>query len=381
MYRISDQQIDYILNDISARGVEMESLQQNLLDHICCVIENNLEENGDFENFYQKTVKTFYKDALWEIEEETLQLLTYKNYYTMKKIMIYSGTFSVFGFIAGSIFKMMHWPGASAILLLAMITISLVFLPLLFVLKSREVSTVKDKMMIAVGTIFGILFSLSSLFKIMHWPGANVMWFMALGLLLFVFIPLYFFSGIRNPDTKVNTIITTIILIAAGGMLFALTNVRSSSHVNRSKLKHYLQFEELVSHMKTMPRDTTKQHAELYRVSEGILSNCAKLKELVLKDEIGQASIPKDFEEKHILIQESHLGESFDAKGEGEKLLFSLKTQIDDYNKLASKHEMIYSIENIIDDADNLTLVKHSNYQLLNTLCQIQLFVLENERL
>lgn len=380
MYRISDQQIDYILNDISARGVEMESLQQNLLDHICCVIENNLEENGDFESFYQKTVKTFYKDALWEIEEETLQLLTYKNYYTMKKIMIYSGTFSVFGFIAGSIFKMMHWPGASAILLLAMITISFVFLPLLFVLKSREVSTVKDKMMIAVGTIFGILFSLSSLFKIMHWPGANIMWFIALGLLLFVFIPLYFFSGIRNPDAKVNTIITTIILIAAGGMLFALTNVKSSSHVNRSKLKQYLQFEELVSHMKTMPRDTAKQHTELYSVSEGILSNCAKLKELVLKDEIGQGSIPKDFEEKHILIQESHLGESFDANGEGEKLLFSLKTQIDDYNKLASKHGMIHPIENIMNNSDDLTLVKHSNYQMLNTLCQIQLFVLENEK-
>jgi len=61
MYRISDQQIDYILNDIGARGVEMESLQQNLLDHVCCIIENNLEENGDFESFYKKPYKHFIK--------------------------------------------------------------------------------------------------------------------------------------------------------------------------------------------------------------------------------------------------------------------------------------------------------------------------------
>src|ERR1700755_3378054 len=94
MYHLSDQQIDHILSDISARGVEMESLQQNLLDHVCCIIEQNLEENGDFESFYQKTIKTFYKDALWEIEEETISLLIFKNYYTMKKIMINCGIFS-----------------------------------------------------------------------------------------------------------------------------------------------------------------------------------------------------------------------------------------------------------------------------------------------
>jgi len=85
MYCLSDKQIDYILNDIGARGVGMESLQHNLLDHVCCIIEQNLEENGDFERFYESTIRTFYKDALWEIEEETLTLLTFKNYYTMKK--------------------------------------------------------------------------------------------------------------------------------------------------------------------------------------------------------------------------------------------------------------------------------------------------------
>ena len=79
MYRISDQQIDYILNDFRARGVEMESLQENLLDHICCIIEQELEANGDFERFYSTTIKTFYKNELKEIEEETISLLNNKN--------------------------------------------------------------------------------------------------------------------------------------------------------------------------------------------------------------------------------------------------------------------------------------------------------------
>src|ERR1700740_3220546 len=99
MSRLSDEQIDFILNDIGARGVEMESLQQNLLDHICCIIEQDLEPDGDFEAFYASTIKTFYKYELWEIEEETIHVLTFKNYYTMKKAMIVSGTFSVVTFI------------------------------------------------------------------------------------------------------------------------------------------------------------------------------------------------------------------------------------------------------------------------------------------
>ena len=44
MYALSDQQIDFILNDIKIRGVETEDLQLNLLDHICCIIECELEQ-------------------------------------------------------------------------------------------------------------------------------------------------------------------------------------------------------------------------------------------------------------------------------------------------------------------------------------------------
>jgi hypothetical protein len=43
MYCINDKQIDYILSDIRARGVEMEDLQYNLLDHICCLISQILQ--------------------------------------------------------------------------------------------------------------------------------------------------------------------------------------------------------------------------------------------------------------------------------------------------------------------------------------------------
>ena len=96
----------------------MEDLQLNLLDHICCIIEQNLKDGDDFESFYQKTIKQFYKKQLWEIEEETITLLIFKNYYAMKKSMIVSGVISVAALVCGPLFKTMHWPGANALLLL-----------------------------------------------------------------------------------------------------------------------------------------------------------------------------------------------------------------------------------------------------------------------
>src|SRR6478736_5542246 len=111
MYCLSEKQIDFILADIRARGVALESLQQDLLDHVCCIIEQNLEANGNFEDFYFATIQTFYKQELKEIEEETLFLLTHKNYYAMKKIMLASGAFSAIVLSFGILFKFMHWPG------------------------------------------------------------------------------------------------------------------------------------------------------------------------------------------------------------------------------------------------------------------------------
>jgi hypothetical protein len=228
MYTLKDTQIDFILNDIRARGVEMEDLQYNLLDHICCIIEQNLEANGDFEGFYQRTVRQFYKHELWEIEEETISLQIFKHYYAMKKIMIGSGIASAVLMTVGIFFKFMHWPGASLFLVAGIGLSSFLFLPLLFTLKAKEKKEAKDKIIIGIGTLSGILMSLGILFKVMHWPGANMMGLVAVLMMLIVFLPVYFFNGIRNPDTKVNTIVSSVLIIMGCGLFFTLVNTRPS---------------------------------------------------------------------------------------------------------------------------------------------------------
>jgi len=78
MYCLCDEQIDFILNDLREHGIHTESLQMNLLDHICILIEQGLEEGGDFREFYTATIPSFYKQELRELEEETHFLLRSK---------------------------------------------------------------------------------------------------------------------------------------------------------------------------------------------------------------------------------------------------------------------------------------------------------------
>ncbi len=379
MYCLSDKQIDYIINDISARGVEMESLQQDLLDHVCCIIEQGLEENGDFERFYKKTIKTFYKDELWEIEEETLLLLTFKNYYVMKKTMIISGTIAALSFIFGSVFKTMYWPGANVLILFAMLCSSLVFLPLFFLFKTKQTTEKKNKVILMVGTLNGILFCISSLFRIMHWPGSQALWLLTLALLVLVFIPLFFFNGIKNPETKTNTIATTLILIMVGGFFYSLTSLRSSKHVYTSKMYNYLAIEELISRMHTDQKDSLPKNKELAKLTSEIDATCNKIKTMIIEDAIGEKAMPEDFEAKNIYLQEGGIGVEFTPCQPGYDLVVDLKYQIAKYNSHISDTKMRVPVQNTLLRMLDKDLVAYSNYNLLSVITQIQLFVLQNK--
>lgn len=385
MYQLSDQQIDFILNDISARGVEMESLQQNLLDHVCCIIEQNLEANGDFESFYQKTIKTFYKDALWEIEEETLLLLTYKNYYIMKKVMIYSGTFSAAAMILGIIFKFMHWPGAGALILLGIVSSSLIFLPLLFILKSKEKQTIKDKLIIGLGTLSGILMSLSILFRVMHWPFGFNLSMVSIIILGLVFLPFYFFTGIRDPEKKINTITFSILIIMICGLWLTLVASPKAVRVkNIRNTSEFLTYQSIFNNEKKLSENifkTDSVKSELVQLSNKVISDCESIKSQIIEFETGTKSIAQNFEEKDQFITGTSFQSSLNGLNEAE--ITKLINDIKQYNSIINTTNgasMISTKNNIIEFFPNQVYSSFSTLDVLNQLTQIQMIVLQNGR-
>jgi len=357
---ITGAEIDYIHADIKKRGVEIEDLQLNLLDHICCLLEEEMEPEDDFEKAYEDIIRRFYQKELKEIEYETNQLLTFKNFYGMKKSMIFSGIFSAAFFTLGSIFKIMHWPGAGIMLVSAMMVFSLVFLPLVLLLKNREAGTARQKLLLSLVTIVGILYVLSAMFLLQHWPGARIMWFVTLILSAFVVMPLYFFSGIRRAETKLNTIVTTVILFGILGIQFTMTALRPSPNVE-AKVFTYLQSEQWLAQASKDTNATANDEIKLL---------CARMKSLILED-MGMKAIPEDFDPR--AIRETGPESSVFSDGEGLVLLQQLKGKIEQYNAAPSTRPIPteYTILNDRLARQNFC----SNLFALNNLTQIQLYV------
>lgn len=377
MYCISDAQIDFILDDISARGIGMVSLQQDLLDHICCIIEQNLEEGDDFERFYQQTVSTFYQSELKEIETETIHLLIHKNYYIMKKILLISGGVSSAVLFLGLLFKFMHWPGAAVMLVFGVTILSLVFLPLMFTLKIKEEKHIKDKVIIGIGTFSAILISLGILFKVMHWPGANAMVSSAFLILVLLFLPIYFFAGIRNPETKVNTVVSSVLIFAGCGLLLTLMRSPAGNRKEYAiETNHFLRNEQIV---KTEARQIgmlsqAPIDPELAKEGEQIAQLCGELKAFLLKSETGFESIDNDFDSKDAYISDTYVHDYLGHSKDAMQKLGNLKNLIIAYNQRAGSK--VQSIPQKAPFLETDGRVKTA----LNDLIQIQMVVLQNQR-
>ncbi|MFA6057418.1 MAG: hypothetical protein WC756_04410 [Taibaiella sp.] len=374
MYCITEQQIEYILNDIRRNGIEMEDLQLNLLDHICCMAEYNLKEWDDFEHFYKTTIKQFYKKELKEIEEETIQLLTFKNYFMLKKIMIASGAFSVILFLVGSLFKIMHWPGAGMLLVLAIVLISFLFLPLVFILKAKEVNTGLEKLTVALGTLLAILFCMDILFTVQHWPGANVLWFSTIALSIFIFIPLYFFTGIRKPETRTNTILTSIMLVGFTGLLFTAMNLRPSSHQYENQVNNYLQNEEILRTLERSPRFTVADNtaeAVMFKIS-------AAMKRVILEHSTGKSILPANSDADKLNFRQDklvYMDGDFRPGGVGIKLFQELQRAATDYNNARKNDgEALPAALSILRDAPD-QIRNYDNIYMLNSLTQLQIYL------
>lgn len=378
MYQLTEQQIDFIMNDIRARGVMMESLQHDLMDHVCCIIENQLEATGDFERFYESVITTFYRKELREIEDETISLLTHKNFYVMKKFMIVSGIISAAFLTMGIIFKFLHMPGAATGIFLGIVLFSFLFLPLMFTLKIKEKQQVKDKILLGLGTLVASLISMAILFKLMHWPFANMMGIISLGLLLLIYLPVNLVTGLRNPDTKINTIVTSILLVAGCGLFMALARTpQSSVRTYIKNTDYFVRNEQLFKNELEVFAKASAHPQKLSQQAVSIIRLCDEIKSFILKEETGYAELNSDFESKKAWIGETLAEVYFYENASLTSSLRLLKENLEAYNNEISKSGSVnrkIPIGALQFDNNSQKVI-----DVLNNLVQVEMFVLQAE--
>lgn len=334
MQSLSDQQIDFIINDIRARGVMMESLRDDLVDHVCCILENSSDESGDFRQRYERVIKTFYREDLSEIEAETKMLLNNKNYYAMKKVMIATGVVSAALLAIGIALKFLHLPGAAFAIVVGAALFSLLFLPLSVLLKLKEGKSSRDKALIITGSVAAAAMSVGILFKIMWWPYANMLGMISIGILCLIYLPINLFTGLRNAETKVNSVVSSVVLVVSCALFLSLVRSPYNSRMQDIRTTDsYLRSEQT---LKTEQLLMEKQKLPLSPNSVQLLKDLESMRVFLLRKETGAENIPSDFTNSNIFIRESHLAVYIGEKGEGRELLDRIQRSFENYNGMNS---------------------------------------------
>lgn len=192
---LTDQQEEYVWQYIVSNGVVEPTLQADLHDHCCCLIEHLVIDGFSFTDAFAQVSAELTATRLGNLQSDQSLLLS--NPSQQMKKLFYAGLFLTAFFInTGSLFKWMHWPGSGAIMFAGFAILLFLLLPIIatMTLKGfRQNSTIVNVRILA-GLAGGSLTAIGWLFKFMSWIPANVFFMSGMVVLNVVFLPLFIYQ-------------------------------------------------------------------------------------------------------------------------------------------------------------------------------------------
>jgi hypothetical protein len=143
----------------------------------------------------------------------------------MRKALLISGIILTCIISLGVVFRLLHFPGSSQMLVLGIGAVMVYFLPALSIYQLKNARTTGLKATIIFGAVVGILFLFPGLlFSIQRWPGGTLLFFAGIaGAIIFTF--LYFITRSKagdpvTPREPFTLIVLVLVVVLFGGRLF-----------------------------------------------------------------------------------------------------------------------------------------------------------------
>jgi hypothetical protein len=202
--RLSEDQVNVIRSRLAC-DIQLQSLQEDLLDHLCCVLEHDDHVAHDkvtlhFEKRLSEAINELAPHGLQGLENETLFLINHRKLIQMKRLMYLIGLGSSISLGMGLCFKLLGWLGGNELLIYGFLSFTLLFLPMLtidrFRLKIQK--SLSDKLRFALGSVSALIGGVAVLFKILHLQGADYLLLIAAVVFSFGFLPFLFFTNYRK---------------------------------------------------------------------------------------------------------------------------------------------------------------------------------------
>jgi hypothetical protein len=196
--------IEQISRDIERQNICFSHLAEELLDHLCCDVEEEMVKGLSFPEAYRNVRHKIGKGRLREIQEETLMAVDTK-YRNMKNTMKISGVAGTVMMSFAALFRIMHLPGAGILMTLGALVLLSLFLPSSIIVLWKESQSGRRLFMFISGFVMAAGYIMGILFKVQHWPLAGFMISIAVvsGVLFFLPSLLVFrLSNTDNPEKK-----------------------------------------------------------------------------------------------------------------------------------------------------------------------------------
>lgn len=201
--QLSEFQSDKISNYLDNEGVELESLKNDLHDHLCCVVEDKMVQGMSFESAFAQAIRQVTPQGALNIQQQTIFLINLSKISRMKKLMYSIGLLSSISVALGWLMTLLHLPGGNKLFSYGFVALVLVFVPMLaydrYKLNTNRILTEKLKLIFGFSSAF--LAGLGVVFKLLHLMGAGII--LAIGVLLFAFAFLPFlFLGLYKSSLE-----------------------------------------------------------------------------------------------------------------------------------------------------------------------------------
>jgi hypothetical protein len=255
----------------------------------------------------------------------------------------------------------------------------------MIVLKFKDEANTTDKWVFSFGFLLSMAIGMGVIFKLMHWPYANALMLYGSSLFVFAYVPLYYFTRIRRPESKFNTTINTVLMMACSGMLFSLYNLHGKTDAKDSLIASHQYMEY---NIKQLSAANTQLHklveephnsaqfittsTQLFEVIENTKANLVAQSEGIafeqaLVFDITSLKYPNDFK-----VVNTHF-----VQETGAYSLNALMQSVEQYNKQVLAHfpnsdEKKIAIEKLQLEDTTLAVV-------LQQLTQIQLHIVSSE--
>ena len=197
MNRLTPSQIE-ALTELLAPHALSPDLYDDLLDHYCCAVEAEMAGGKDFAEATACATRQICPNGPQEIQSEYLH--SHLKINPMKKFMYIISFIAAVGFTTGVLFKTLHLPGASVLIVPGTVLFVFTLLPLIFynTYKSEKNPGSTAKIKVAFGYLGFSLVLVGFLFKMMHWPTAHIQLMLGIIMLNLVYFPLVFLKMYRR---------------------------------------------------------------------------------------------------------------------------------------------------------------------------------------